>query len=149
MVLKNEVLLLARKAMKHFGLQCEVKFLSYRLFKQVAMKSPLIRQVLDEGASFAELKIPALIYHKGHDSIYFCEDILVKLVKHLDGGLKKVFIESVIYHEIFHVLYEHEVQQKNFVECLKSEDRVCHSFKKKYPALYKVGYDLHKKATNI
>ncbi len=144
---QKETLALAHDALKHFRLKCEVKFLSIAAFKKIALKSSLIQQVLAEGWDFEELKIPALIYHQEKDHIYLNEKILDGILKNIDEDLQKDFVKSVIYHELFHVLYEHQLEKNNFVECLKSEERVCRAFKKKYPALYKIGYDLHKKAS--
>ncbi len=149
MVGKKEVLALARQALNHFNAKCEVKFLSFPAFKKVALKSSLIRQALDEGWTFEELKIPALIYHQERDHIYLNEKILSNILKKVDKTMQKEFVNSVIYHELFHILYEHQLEQNNFVECLKSEERACNAFKKKYPALYKIGYDLHHKSTQL
>ncbi|HLD12898.1 MAG TPA: hypothetical protein VJB87_04880 [Candidatus Nanoarchaeia archaeon] len=147
MITKSEVLALARAAVKHFGLGCDVKFVSAGVFKRLALKSPLIAQVLAEGFSFAELKIPALLYHQEKDHIILSFDVLKKIIGKLDHDVQVDFVKSVLYHEIFHVFYEHEVRKKDFVDCLRSEERVCKSFAKKYPVLYKVGYNLHKQAT--
>lgn len=149
MLSKSEILLIAKQAMKEFNVKCEIKFLPYEKFFKVAKKSPLIKQVLDEGFTFGELKIPALIYHEEKDHIYLNQKIISSITKKFDKKAQKQFVKSVIYHELFHIMYEHQVKQKNFIQCLKSEERVCNSFKKKYPILHKVGYDLHRKSSEI
>ncbi|MDO8628129.1 MAG: hypothetical protein Q7R56_00035 [Nanoarchaeota archaeon] len=146
MISKSEVLRIAQRALKHFSLDCDVKFVSAASFRRLALKSPLIRQVLSEGFSFAELKIPALLYHRDKDHIVLSFDVLKKIIGKLDHEVQVDFITSVLYHEIFHVLYEHLVKKKDFVDCLRSEERVCKMFGKKFPVLYKVGYELHKQA---
>ncbi|HLC55208.1 MAG TPA: hypothetical protein VJJ75_01610 [Candidatus Nanoarchaeia archaeon] len=149
MIGKREVLALAKQALRHFNAKCEVKFLSFSAFRKIALQSSLIRQALEEGWAFEELKIPALIYHQEKDHIYLNEKILNTILRKVDKAMQKEFVKSVIYHELFHILYEHQLRKNNFVECLKSEERACNAFKKKYPALYKIGYDAHSRATQL
>lgn len=147
MLTELQVLSIAKDALKHFKLDCEIRFLPYAEFVSVAKKSPLIAQVMEEGTDFDELKIPALIHHEERDHIYLCKKVLNELISKQPLNVEKSFVKSVIYHELFHILYEHEVEEANFIECLKSEDRVCDAFKVKYPELHKIGFEIHKKAT--
>ncbi|MEK6904703.1 MAG: hypothetical protein AABW87_03875 [Nanoarchaeota archaeon] len=149
MLTEKEILDIAKQALNYFKIKCEIKFLPISEFKKVAGKSRLISQVLDEGWTFEELKIPSLIYHEKKEHIYLNQQIISSIVKKFNKKTQKDFVRSVIYHELFHIMHEHELQKNNFIECLKSEERVCDSFREKYPALYKIGYELHKEAAQI
>jgi hypothetical protein len=149
MITKREILKIADSALKEFNLKCDIKFLPYNDFKSMAKRSPLIRQVLKEGATFKELKIPALIHHEARDHIYLSKKVLNSLLNHKNKTIQLNFVRSVIYHELFHILNEHSILSPNFMECLKSEERVCKDFGKKYPQLHKMAYNLHRKATQL
>lgn len=149
MLTENNILSIAKDALRHFKLDCEIKFMSHRKFLETAKKSPLISQILDEGTDFDELKIPALIHHSEKEHIYLCKKILNGLLEHLPIKMEKAFMKSVLYHELFHIVYEHKVKKADFDDCMKSEKRVCDAFKAKYPKLHKIGYEVHKKATQL
>lgn len=149
MLSNKQILLLSNKAKKEFKIAFDIKFLPYVKFKEKAKKSPLIRQVLDEGFSFSELKIPALIYHDEKEHIYLCKKIIEKLIKNKPKHLQKNFIEAMLYHEIFHIFEKSKLDRLSFFNCMKLEERVCRDFKKRFPKLYKLGKEIHSEATKI
>ena len=114
-------------------------------FIPIAKKNPLIKEVLDEGFSFSELNIPAVIHHAEHETIYICEEIIHKLTENEPDEIKEKFIQALVYHELFHILDESKVKAFNIKECIKSEERVCKGFQKKYPELSEIGKRIQRK----
>ena len=149
MLTEKQVLEIAHEALRTFKIHCEVKFLSYSQYKEVAKESPLISQVLDDGFSFEELKIPALVKHDSKEHIYLSKKIITALIKDKPAKLQKQFIRAMLYHELFHIRYRNQIKKANYLECQKSEDVVCQEFKKEHPDLYKIGFEIHRKATEF
>ena len=149
MISKEEILEIANESLKRFNLKVEVKFLPYNLFLEAAKKSPIISQVLKEGSLFNELNIPALIYHEKKDHIYFSEEILKKLIDDEPITIQKRFIRSVLYHEIFHILYKKKIKNLNFNKALNQEELVSLEFRKQYPGLESLGRRISKKYLNF
>lgn len=136
---------IALKAINDFNLKCDLEIISMQKFIPIAKKNPLIKEVLEEGFSFSELNIPAVIHHAESEKIYLCEGIINKLVKDEPEEIKEKFIKALVYHELFHVLDESKVKNFNIKECIKSEERVCNEFKQKYPELEDIGKKIQRK----
>ena len=136
---------IALNATKDFKLKCNIELISMQKFIPIAKKNPLIKEVLDEGFSFSELNIPAVIHHAESETIYLCDEIINKLIKNEPEEIKQKFIKSLVYHELFHVLDESKVKIFNIKECIKSEERVCKEFEKKYPELAIIGKKIQRK----
>lgn len=149
MLTDPKILDIADAAQRHFKLDCEIKILPYDRFKKIALKSPLIVEVLEEGFSFRELEIPALIYHEEKEHIYLCKKIINELTRNYDKKTQEEFVKAVLYHELFHILEKNKVKRKNFSQCLKSEERICRDFKRKFPHLFNESKEIHKKATSF
>ncbi|MDP1729459.1 MAG: hypothetical protein Q8L27_04615 [archaeon] len=149
MLSEKQILEIAHEALRTFKIHCEIKFLSYPDYKSVAMESPLISQVLEDGFSFEELKIPALVKHDLHEHIYLSKKIISVLLRNKPVTVQKKFIKAMLYHELFHIRYRDQIKKANYLECQKSEDVVCKEFEKEHPDLYKIGFEIHKKATEI
>ena len=149
MLSKEEILQIAKDSLKEFNLKIEVKFLPPNLFLEQAKKSPLISQALKEGNSFDELNIPALVYHEKKDHIYFSEDILKKLIDDEPITIQKRFIKSIIYHEIFHVIYKKKIKNFNFNSAFNQEEFVSAQFRREYPGLEALGRRISKKYLNF
>ena len=149
MLTEKQTLLIAKQALKKFKVNCEVKFIPYDKYLETAKKSPLISEILSEGFSFNELKIPALVEHELKEHIFLSKKIINYLLKNKPLKVQKDFVKAVLYHELFHIKNRRKVTKKNYLECQKSEDAVCNEFRKEYPEIYKLGYEIHKKATEI
>ena len=149
MISKNEILSIARESLEKFNLKAEIKFLPYREFIQVAKRSPIISKALKEGNTFDELNIPALIYHEKRDHIYLSEEILKKLIDNEPITIQRRFIKSVLYHEIFHILYKKKMVNLNFDSALNQEDLIDFKFKREYPALEALGRSISKRYLNF
>jgi|SRR3989344_985154 len=149
MISKEEILDIAKESLDHFNLKAEIKFLPYRSFLEIAKKSPIISKVLKEGNTFDELNIPALIYHEKKDHIYLSEEILKKLVDNEPITIQRRFIKSVLYHEIFHILYKKKIANSNFDSALNQEDLIDLKFRREYPALEAIGRRISKRYLNF
>lgn len=148
MISEKRISEIALRVQKDFKVNFDLKFISYRKFKEIAKKSPLIQQVLDEGSTFEELKIPALIYHQGEEHVYMCKEIINKLLKEKSKPQQEDFVKAIIYHEIFHIFEKAKLGRISFIKCLKQEERVCKDFQKRFPSLYELGRKIHSESTN-
>ena len=149
MLTEKNILEIAHDALRTFKIRCEVKFLSYNQYMQVAKESPLISQVIDDGFTFEELKIPALVKHDLKEHIYLSKKIITSLLKNKPVKMQKQFIKAMLYHELFHIRYRNQIKKANYLECQKSEAIVCNEFEKEHPDLYKIGFEINKKATEF
>ena len=149
MLTELKILEIAHQTQKEFHLNCEIRFLSYNKFRQIALKSPLISEIIKEGFTFKELEIPALVYHEQREHIYLCKRILNYLMNRYDKKTQKEFIKAVLYHELFHILDKNKMRIKNFNECLKSEERICKKFRTNFPHLFNESREIHKLATKF
>tara|TARA_Y100000310_G_C20654540_1_gene801310 strand:+ start:986 stop:1405 length:420 start_codon:yes stop_codon:yes gene_type:complete len=73
---------------------------------------------------------------KGGDVIYFCREIVNELTDGFSREKKKVFIEAVTLHELFHVWNRLDVRTRKGAEA--SEDVVYAELKTLYPKHYKI-----------
>ncbi|MBI2499333.1 hypothetical protein HYV88_03775 [Candidatus Woesearchaeota archaeon] len=149
MITKKEILSIAKESLDHFNLKAEIKFLSYQDFIRFAKKSPIILRALKEGNAFDELNIPALVYHEKKDHIYLSEEVLKKLIDEEPITIQRRFIKSVLYHEIFHILYKKNRVNLNFDAALNQEDLIDSRFRKEYPALEAIGRRISKRYLNF
>lgn len=148
MLSEKQIIEIAEKTKKDFKVAFDLKFISYQKFKEIAKKSPLINQVLAEGFTFSELKIPALIYHEEKEHVYMCKSIIKSILSNKSIKQQEDFIRAVIYHEVFHIMEKTKIGRISFMKCLKQEERICKDFQKRFPALYSLGKKIHEEATN-
>lgn len=149
MLTDKQVLEIAHEALRTFKIHCEVKFVPYPEYKSIARESPLISEVLSDGFSFEELKIPALVKHDLNEHIYLSKKIINLLIKNKPVRVQKQFVKAMLYHELFHIRYRNQIKKANYLECQKSEDVVCKEFEKEHPDLYQIGFEIHRKATQL
>ncbi|MBI2109712.1 hypothetical protein HYT58_00880 [Candidatus Woesearchaeota archaeon] len=148
MLSENRIKEITNKAKKEFNIDFELKFIPYQKFKEIAKKSPLITQVLAEGFTFSELKIPALIYHEEKEHVYMCKSIIKSILSKKSVKQQEDFIKAVIYHEVFHIMEKTKIGKISFMKCLKQEERICRNFKKRFPELYSTSKKIHEEASS-
>tara|TARA_Y100000310_G_scaffold271315_1_gene285742 strand:+ start:1760 stop:2173 length:414 start_codon:yes stop_codon:yes gene_type:complete len=73
---------------------------------------------------------------KGGDVIYYCEEIINELTKGMYKDKKKMFVEAVTIHELYHIWNKIEVGNQE--DALFSEELVWEETKKEYPEHYKL-----------
>lgn len=145
MLTNQQILKIALTARNKFRINCEVKILPYSRFLPIAEKSPLIQLVLDEGVTFDELSIPAIIWHEEKEHIYLCGEIIKKLLKGERLEDQRGFIKAIMYHELFHIVNEKKVKRLSISQCFRSEERVCKEFYQEYPKLAELGAKIQEK----
>lgn len=119
-------------------LKITIKFPTHQEFAKVAKKSPIISQVLKEGNTLDELKIPALFDHK-RNTVYFDLRTIIRLLKGEPYSIEKRFIQAIVHHEICHIHNKHKLKDHSFNNMLLSEERAKREFRRYYPGLAALG----------
>jgi hypothetical protein len=112
--------------LKKHKVECSVKIVNELEFMKIARKSKLVRENIKEGVP---VLVGALVDHGIKDTVYLSADVLNQITE------DEKFVEALILHEFYHVLFKKKVKLDDLAEDLKSEERVKNAMAKEFPKL--------------
>lgn len=130
-----------------FLIECKFECISLKRYYDLAKKTPLILAYIEQKL-YNELKdviTPAIVVHGETEKMYFCKNILNKIIRRLSKEKQKMFVKAIVLHELYHIVNRAEVRDVGSYLFMKSDKRSYQEFREDYPALYKVLEEVKKR----
>ncbi len=151
MLTDKEILKIANDTYNDFSvdflIECKFECVSIKKYIDLAKKTPLIQIYIEQKLydSIKNVTVPAIVVPGEVEKIYFCKNIVNKIVKKLSKEKQKMFVRAIVLHELYHIVNRSEERDVNSYSFMKSERRAHQEFKEDYPDLYKVLEEVKKK----
>ena len=139
----DEILTAAKQSYERFTfdylIDCKVKVLNLKDFQVIAKKSSLVKKLIENKMikNIKQLMIPALVVETDRQRLFISKAIINKLSINLSKEKKIMFVQGVVLHELYHVMFK-DNRTLNIYGFLRSEKRADHEFRTDYPELAKV-----------
>lgn len=130
-----------------FLIDCKFECVSLKRYIDLAKKTPLIQTYIEQKlySDVKEIISPAIIVHGEVEKMYFCKNILNKIIRKLSKEKQKMFVRAIVLHELYHIVNRADTREVNSYLFMKSERRSYQEFKEDYPELYKLLEEVKKR----
>ncbi len=153
MLTDREIIKLANDAyaefLTNFLIECDFELLSLNKFVSFLEKTVPQDPMKDKSLkTIKDIHIPVLVVYGEVNKVYFCKNILLKMIKRLSKEKQRLFIMALTLHELYHILNNSQNRDLNLYSFVRSEKRANTEFREDYPDLAKV-LDEVKKRTKL
>lgn len=151
MLTDREIIKLANDAynefLTNFLIECDFELISLNKFLSIAENNVMVQDLIRAKVynNIKEIAVPVLVVHGELNKVYFCKNILVKLIKRLSKEKQRLFIEAITFHELYHIVNQVENRELNIYNYIKSDKRAHQELKEDYSDLVKILEEVKKR----
>lgn len=130
-----------------FLIECKFECISIKKYIDLAKRTPLIQLYVEQKlfSNIKDITVPAILMRGEVEKMYFCKNIINKIIKKLSKEKQKMFVRAIVLHELYHIVNQSEQRDVHSYSFMKSERRAHQEFKEDYPDLYKVLEEVKKR----
>lgn len=143
MLTDREIIRLADDAyaefLTNFLIECDFELLSLNKFLSLLEKTAIQDVTKSKGPkTIKKVNIPVLVVYGDTNKVYFCKNVLVKMIKRISKEKQRLFIKALTLHELYHIVNNSQERNLNIYNFVRSEKIANTEFREDYLDLAKV-----------